>query len=354
MSTLTTYMNLTAWTDTTDPYSHTQLANNLSVIDGHDHSPGKGKQIPTAGVADRAITQPKLAEPCVGTNQLIDNSVTIDKLDGSILGAFVPMGIVFPFWRPAGTSTVVWGDRASGHLFELCDGRTIAQSEHDLGVASSIVLPNLIDKFALFGAAANIGVTGGSGTVNLSHSHTVNGHSHTVNSHSHNVNAHSHTIGDHRHGLDADGSHTHTIDPDGGHAHAFAGGHIVHSRENAFLGGIEVTDIDSNIRANALESLYLAGFFDTQFDHIDAAAPMDAVSPHSHGGGTGLGGTHSHGGQTGLVNTGNLGTSSATPGTSSASPSTDSQSPGTNSALGSTENRPPFMTLVPLIRVRNP
>lgn len=325
---LTTFMNLTAWTASTDPYSHVELASNFNLIDGHDHASGKGKQIPTGGIADHAVTQIKLADASVGNDQIIDNSVTADKLDGALLAAIVPMGFVYPFWRPAGASTVIWGNRASGHLFELCDGRTIVQAEHDLGVASSIVLPNLIDKFALFGAEADIGVTGGSNSASLSHSHTVNSHSHTVNSHGHTVNAHAHTIGDHRHGISDDGSHGHT----------FAGGHFVHSRQNAFLGGIQVQDVNTFVRSNTLQSLYLASY-----DPVgDALASMDPA------------GLHGHGGQTGLVSTGNLGTSDASPGTSSASPATNAQSPGTSSALGTTDNRPAHMKLVPLVRVRNP
>ena len=54
-------MGLRIWNLLTDLYDHTQLADNWAKVDYHDHSPGKGVQIPTEGIADAAITGPKLA-----------------------------------------------------------------------------------------------------------------------------------------------------------------------------------------------------------------------------------------------------------------------------------------------------
>ena len=57
--------------------------------------------------------------------------------------------------------------------------------------------------------------TGGAKSVNLNHSHTVNGHTHTVNNHRHLVNAHSHTVDSHKHiaptGYDNNSYYTHDI-----------------------------------------------------------------------------------------------------------------------------------------------
>jgi hypothetical protein len=49
------------WNLLTDLYDHAQLADNWAKVDYHDHSPGKGVQIPTEGIADAAITGDKLA-----------------------------------------------------------------------------------------------------------------------------------------------------------------------------------------------------------------------------------------------------------------------------------------------------
>src|ERR1051325_10040444 len=60
MALTTTEMGLRVWNLLTDLYDHTQLADNWSKVDLHDHSPGKGVPIPTDGIADGAITGPKL------------------------------------------------------------------------------------------------------------------------------------------------------------------------------------------------------------------------------------------------------------------------------------------------------
>jgi hypothetical protein len=54
-------MSLRVWNLLTDLYDHAQLADNWAKIDYHDHSPGKGVQVPTEGLADGAVTSPKLA-----------------------------------------------------------------------------------------------------------------------------------------------------------------------------------------------------------------------------------------------------------------------------------------------------
>lgn len=54
-------MGLRIWNLLTDLYDHVQLADNWAKVDYHDHSPGKGVQIPTEGLADGAVTGPKLS-----------------------------------------------------------------------------------------------------------------------------------------------------------------------------------------------------------------------------------------------------------------------------------------------------
>lgn len=61
MAFTTAKMGLRVWNLLTDLYDHTQLADNWAKLDYHDHSPGKGVQIPTEGLADGAVTGPKLA-----------------------------------------------------------------------------------------------------------------------------------------------------------------------------------------------------------------------------------------------------------------------------------------------------
>lgn len=61
MAFTSTKMGLRIWNLLTDLYDHVQLADNWAKVDYHDHSPGKGVQIPTEGIADGAITGPKLS-----------------------------------------------------------------------------------------------------------------------------------------------------------------------------------------------------------------------------------------------------------------------------------------------------
>src|SRR3954468_10702791 len=61
MAFTSTKMSLRIWNLLTDLYDHAQLADNWAKVDYHDHSPGKGVQIPTDGIADGAVTGSKVA-----------------------------------------------------------------------------------------------------------------------------------------------------------------------------------------------------------------------------------------------------------------------------------------------------
>lgn len=79
--------------------------------------------------------------------------------------------------------------------------------------------------------------TGGTTTVNLQHSHTVNNHthgmshSHTVDSHTHGM-SHSHTVDNHTHGM----SHSHTVDS---HIHGMSHSHTVNSHKHLGTTGVD-------------------------------------------------------------------------------------------------------------------
>lgn len=88
-------MGLQIWDQLTDPYDHNQLAGNWDKVDQHDHSSGRGVQIPTGGIADGAITAAKIAagttltiaDGSVTTPKIANTAVTADKLaDAARLG----------------------------------------------------------------------------------------------------------------------------------------------------------------------------------------------------------------------------------------------------------------------------
>jgi hypothetical protein len=66
-------MGLRIWNLLTDLYDHAQLADNWAKVDYHDHSPGKGVQIPTEGLADGAVTGPKLADTIDPTDSYLSS-----------------------------------------------------------------------------------------------------------------------------------------------------------------------------------------------------------------------------------------------------------------------------------------
>lgn len=82
MSTTSTNLSLVRWTSINDTFNHTELANNFAAIDTHDHTgaPSKGLQIPTAGLANLAVTSSKLADLSVATGKIANSAVTSAKI----------------------------------------------------------------------------------------------------------------------------------------------------------------------------------------------------------------------------------------------------------------------------------
>lgn len=58
----------------------TSVSNSLTNVDNHDHTTGKGLQIPTGGIADSAVTTVKIADLNVTTGKIAANAVTRAKL----------------------------------------------------------------------------------------------------------------------------------------------------------------------------------------------------------------------------------------------------------------------------------
>lgn len=182
-------MALDVWSAGADPYDHTELAGNWNKVDVHDHTTGKGVQIPTDGIEDSAITTIKIDDGAITPGKL-SGDITSDNLDNEYVH---PIGSFMWWWRPSALTAIPSG-------WVICDGSAVGEANHSFAGGGSITLPNLIDAFPMGVAAANINTSGGSNTKNLQHSHSVNSHTHTINAHSHVVDAHSHTVNEHDHG----------------------------------------------------------------------------------------------------------------------------------------------------------
>lgn len=175
----TVNMGLVKWTNLDDSYDHTELAGNFQAIDEHDHTTGKGVQIPTEGIADEAILTAKIADAAVTGSKLMDHTIAAVKLEK---GVGVDLGDLKWWWRPNELLSLPPGG------WEIADGRSLTASEHDFPGGGTVVLPNLIGNFIRGVELAHIGELSGASTYNLSHSHTVNSHTHGVPAHTHPVN----------------------------------------------------------------------------------------------------------------------------------------------------------------------
>lgn len=73
-------MGLHQWNLPGDPFSYTELADDFLRIDNHDHTTGKGLQIPTGGIASLAVTGPKIAADAIDASKILDGSVAAAEL----------------------------------------------------------------------------------------------------------------------------------------------------------------------------------------------------------------------------------------------------------------------------------
>lgn len=274
-------MGLTVWDTKDDDFDFAQLEANWKAIDTHDHSLGNGVQINTAGLANGSVTTGKLANQAVGnaqiaanaiaTAQVQDGAITNAKLAGGIVhgtaipdgavtypmleATVLPLGTVIMWWRAAGSNATPGGG------WEICDGRPWSGITNALGLSTGNI-PNLVNGFARGSSMANIGVAGGSATVNTAHAHSVNNHAHVMPQH--------------WHGIANDGAHYHTV----------ANGKQLWARINAFDDGLTVVDYGGVQRRNHFQSLFIPNFLE---GGPEAQKPvpnngMDPVPPHQHGG----------------------------------------------------------------------
>lgn len=176
---VTPNMGLVKWNLLSDPYDHSQLAGNFDAIDAHDHTEDKGRQIPTEGIEDLAIVTMKIADASVTTAKLADKAVTSTKIADGVTAS---LGDFKWWWRPSLLLSVPTGG------WVIAQGQSLTSSQHDFPGGGTITLPNLMDKFIRGVTSDNIGSLGGSATINLNHSHNVNGHTHTIQPHSHFLN----------------------------------------------------------------------------------------------------------------------------------------------------------------------
>lgn len=315
-----TNMGLTIWDLGTDPYDHAQLAANWNAVDLHDHTAGKGKRIPSAGLADGSVTTIKiadgavtptkipdhsitalqLADGAVGTAELADGAVTTAKVaDGAITSAkidphYLEIGTVVAWYRPNTSVPLPSGG------WEICDGRAWSAVPNAWSVTTGN-MPDLRNKFILGAGLSNLG-TGINNNPDIGQAGT------TTHTSTQSLNlAHSHTVNAHSHGISSDGTHYHYYGDDGGRL----------TPPTAPSAPIQQSKAN---RGN---------------DNYQTATPVAeafAYQDHIHYGWTGESGLHTHGGVTG-----------------NATPGTDTQLSTVNITV---DKRPAYVGLLYIMRVR--
>ena len=76
-------MSLIKWTALSDRFNYLQLADNFEKLDAHDHTSGKGVQIPEMGLAPESVSASKLQVDAVETSKILNNAVTGAKIQSS-------------------------------------------------------------------------------------------------------------------------------------------------------------------------------------------------------------------------------------------------------------------------------
>lgn len=268
-------MSLQVWNAGSDPYDHEQLADNFLKLDQHDHSQGRGTQIPGAGIQPGAITAEHiypgaisggaLGGDSVGTDQLQDESVTNAKLHNN---ARIPVGMVMDWYcaTPALAATYL----PDG--WRICDGSSVSAGDHEIPGAdpgSPFTLPNLIGKTIVGAdpsvgltlgtdAAPGVGKTGGATTHTLTQAQ-LPAHTHSGTTATNNVgHTHSGTTGTENTSLS--------------HAHG-------HALMPARIDGTGISEIPVAVNLGGLSVPYIVGGSD--WGQAGATNP-DGPSAHTH------------------------------------------------------------------------
>lgn len=305
-------MGLSKWDLLGDPYNHSQLAANFGAIDLHQHIAGQGRQIPTGGIQDDAISSVKIQNSAVTSSKIADGTIILSDLAFSTKERLSPLRHIVFWWRENTGIVVPTG-------WAICDGTAWASIPNDMGLSSGAI-PDLISRFLLPVGLASLGTTGGSNTRNLEHTHPVGAHQHSIPAHSHGGSTDNN-------GGSTSGSGILTVTPDGSHRHDFGGGsYSLASRPGA--GG-----------NSSYQSLYLTGFnsgggSSAFIDMDNAGNHIHLVPDHSH-----TVNAHSH-----PIPAESLTTSSDGSGTTGNS---------TGSILTSINIQPAYYGVVPLMKVQN-
>lgn len=103
-------MGLVKWDSINDFFSHEQLAGNFQAIDEHNHTPGKGKQIPYGGLGEQSVGKENLREGAFDASLIANESIETIKIKNKAIteGKIADGGVSSAKLKPTsaeGTST---------------------------------------------------------------------------------------------------------------------------------------------------------------------------------------------------------------------------------------------------------
>lgn len=281
MSITLTNMGLTEWDQPTDHFSYTELAANWNKVDVHDHTSGKGVQIPTGGIANLAVTLAKIADLAVGTTKIADlgvttakiadanvttpkiadanvttvkiadANVTLAKLATAVAQALIPVGTIMAWGGAAGSPP-------AGYL--VCQGQAVSRATYSAlfgvigttyGAGDGSTTFNLPDPQG----RTLIGAGTGAGLTNRTHGATGGEENHLLTGAESGVKSHSHTAsqGNHSHGFAGGAT---ALNAGGGYSNMGTGGAGVGTTTQTDnpIGGPPAVTVDPVAAQNATNS----------------------------------------------------------------------------------------------------
>lgn len=131
MSRTTSSMGLRLWDQLTDPYNNAQLADNFAKIDGHDHTPGRGVQITTQGIANESITD----ELIVKGRVLVESESSYKEISTpankeEVLASATRPTLVVTFFRPKLSTEEMVKYYVGGQVIAQQSAPSIATSQY--------------------------------------------------------------------------------------------------------------------------------------------------------------------------------------------------------------------------------
>jgi hypothetical protein len=120
-------MVLKVWDLLSDRFNHVELAANWDALDAHDHTSGKGTQIPAGGLASNSVTAAKIASDAVTTAKILDANVTGAKLASSSVDGSKIVGGTIDNTKMAASSVVL----RTVHSFTIAGGIRVPSGDVD-------------------------------------------------------------------------------------------------------------------------------------------------------------------------------------------------------------------------------